>query len=182
VIVRRPKRKHKTHHDWSRYAERNDAVKRIGFCSYANYLVSPLWKSIRERVLKRADHCCCACTGVAWQAHHRHYSDDVLRGDRIDESVLVAICRDCHDHIETDDAGRKVPVHVANKRLKKLQNKFRSYPKPSNTCVCPARAAELGVVLVATPSGEMKVPPVTQARPTTKGPAPDRKASLPNVV
>lgn len=119
---RRPKGN--TWHDFSRYTERNAAVKLIGFVCYANYLVSPLWRSIRERVLSRADYTCHGCGGLAYQVHHRRYDLDVLKGLRIDETALVAICRDCHEHIEMDEAGRKLPIHQANKRLKKLRNKY----------------------------------------------------------
>lgn len=71
---------------------------------YKDYLKSPLWKSIRRRVLMAASHECACCSDKATQVHHRDYRPRVLNGN--DDSMLVALCRVCHEAIHTDLDGR----------------------------------------------------------------------------
>lgn len=60
---------------------------------YEAYLKSPAWKSIREKVISRADGICEGCLeNKATQVHHVSYEH------RFEEFCweLVAICNDCH--------------------------------------------------------------------------------------
>lgn len=71
---------------------------------YKDYLDSALWKRIRRRVLKAANHVCACCPDKATQVHHRDYRPRVLNGD--DDTMLVALCRTCHEAIHTGWDGR----------------------------------------------------------------------------
>ena len=48
---------------------------------YRDYLDSALWKRIRRRILKAANHICACCPDKATQVHHRDYRPRVLNGD-----------------------------------------------------------------------------------------------------
>ena len=80
------------------------ALERLGFKSYAEYLKSPKWASIRSRQLKRRP-CCRLCGARAWQVHHRDYSFDVLNGTNV--GCLMSVCGECHLFIEFDRWGKK---------------------------------------------------------------------------
>jgi 5-methylcytosine-specific restriction endonuclease McrA len=75
-----------------------------GFPDYESYRRSPLWRSIRRRVLSASNHECAGCQNRATQVHHRDYRPRVLAGE--DLTPLVPVCRECHKKIE--DARRKV--------------------------------------------------------------------------
>lgn len=106
--------------DLSRYALRDQVLLKMGFASYAAYLQSDLWKSIRSRVLARYRHKCQSCRAAATEVHHKHYSRAVLRGEHI--IGLKAICRACHQYIEFD-CGKKTDVPTANERLQAISVK-----------------------------------------------------------
>lgn len=60
---------------------------------YQDYLQTPEWKEIREKVLKRAKYHCQICnTKKSLQIHHRTYDN---RGNE-DLSDLIAMCKNCH--------------------------------------------------------------------------------------
>jgi hypothetical protein len=65
---------------------------------YPTYLESPLWHTIRKRVLDEAEHECACCFSRATEVHHRDYRPRVLSGDDI--SPLVALCAKCHRRID----------------------------------------------------------------------------------
>lgn len=109
------------------YANRNRILADIGFVCYSNYLVSDLWKSIREKVLRRDRFQCFGCGHHAFQVHHRSYDVEVLKGINI--NPLVAICRDCHETIEVDNAGRKLSLEAANRRLDAIRSRNRRASK-----------------------------------------------------
>ena len=79
---------------------------------YPAYRRSPLWASIRAKVLADAEHRCCGCNANATQVHHRDYRPRVLSGD--DLTPLVPICVNCHDKIE---AARKEISWQAGERI-----------------------------------------------------------------
>jgi hypothetical protein len=77
------------------YVYRDDNLRALGFDSYDAYLRSPLWASIRIRVLERCGTRCEVCSKkMAAQVHHRAYDPATLRGDSID--ALTATCFGCH--------------------------------------------------------------------------------------
>lgn len=85
------------------YAYRNDNLRALGFKSYASYLRSPLWQSIRQRVIARDGGCCACCLKLARkpQVHHRAYDSATLRGDDINSLTLS--CARCHRRAERPD-------------------------------------------------------------------------------
>lgn len=67
----------------------------IGFSTYAEYLASPLWRSIRGKILKAAKGKCHYCRGLAYQVHHERYTEGNLLGKT--EDGLQATCKTCHE-------------------------------------------------------------------------------------
>ena len=94
------------------YAERNRLLRAMGFADYRAYLASPLWASIRQRVLCRDRSRCRVCRHRAFQVHHLDYSDSTLRGKAIDR--LATICNLCHAEAEFTADGRKRGPQAAN--------------------------------------------------------------------
>lgn len=90
------------------------AFRKIGFSSYVDYLASPLWEAIRQRVLLRDKHKCCCCDQPASQVHHCSYAMSVMDG-KLDE-LLISVCKACHFAIEYVSVGEK---RQANKCLKR---------------------------------------------------------------
>jgi hypothetical protein len=76
--------------------------------TYDEYVASPLWVSIREKVLAAAGTKCTCCPRPATEVHHRDYRPRVLRGD--DLAPLVALCRDCHHMVDKLPNGRSREV------------------------------------------------------------------------
>ncbi len=72
-----------------------DNLQSLGFVSYADYLKSPLWASIRSRVYASKGRICLDCKSHrATQIHHRQYDLETLKGDTL--NYLVPVCRNCH--------------------------------------------------------------------------------------
>lgn len=76
------------------YRKRNEILRSMGYSSYGEYLASPLWKTIRTRILYRDRFTCYCCGERATQVHHKRYTKGSLSGEN--ENQLEAICRDCH--------------------------------------------------------------------------------------
>ena len=97
------------------YEARSFFLHQMGFSSYAEYLDSDLWATIRRRALVRDRHRCRACGRRAFQVHHRAYSLKALLG--LDLGPLLSICEDCHEWAERTREGKKRSLEMANKRL-----------------------------------------------------------------
>lgn len=97
------------------YSERRESLTQLGFMRYADYLASPLWATIRGRVLAASRFCCGCKATTPTQVHHKKYSAAVLAGQ--DDTQLVALYRQCHERIEFNVHGHKVSLEIANKRL-----------------------------------------------------------------
>ncbi len=82
------------------YADRDALLKSLGYFDYAEYLQSPLWKHIRQSVFIKSAKICRLCNSKADVVHHRSYAEEVLTGEKRDESVLVALCDTCHYAVE----------------------------------------------------------------------------------
>ncbi len=81
------------------YRYRDDNLRAMGFPSYADYLQSPLWASIRARVVADAGGVCSGCgadKGV--QVHHRAYDPATLKGEQL--HAMSALCFRCHSRME----------------------------------------------------------------------------------
>ena len=101
--------------------EQRDAVlKACGYSSYAVYLQSALWFSIRAKILPAA--CACGCGRIADQVHHTQYTEANLMGASLGH--LVPINHYCHRVIEFI-GKRKARLTEANAALKQRQNQHR---------------------------------------------------------
>ena len=99
-----------------RYRIRDATLKKMGYSSYKNYLESPLWRSIRGRVLARDGDKCRICGSEADHVHHQRYNRAILSGRDIRE--LLSLCSSCHKGFEFDDNGKKRDI-LEVKRLAK---------------------------------------------------------------
>lgn len=110
------------------YQTRNNLLLDLGFINYSEYLKSPLWQSIRNRVLERDGHQCILCCGTATECHHKFYSKRELLGKKIKH--IVSLCRICHEKIELD-GDRKLPWSAAYGKFKSAikRRKIRDHRK-----------------------------------------------------
>ena len=125
------------------YEARDDALRVIGFASYAEYLESALWKGIRYSVLRKRPHCR-VCGERADQVHHQNYSQAVLLGRN--RARLVSLCRAHHESIEFE-AGRKLSLKGANRKLRDLltckpENYFQVRKRIQKTAAARAPAID----------------------------------------
>jgi 5-methylcytosine-specific restriction endonuclease McrA len=60
---------------------------------YSEYLFSPEWHRIREKVLERDGHKCTKC-GSTQKLHAHHETYDRVGKENIDD--LLTLCRQCH--------------------------------------------------------------------------------------
>jgi 5-methylcytosine-specific restriction endonuclease McrA len=102
-------------HEGLTCSQRHDFLLSLGYVNYADYLKSPLWFSIRARVLGASPDC--ACGVPANQVHHKVYTEANLSGKTT--RGLWAICVDCHRRIEFD-GKRKTALHEANRKLRSI--------------------------------------------------------------
>lgn len=73
----------------------DDDLRLLGFMSYADYLKSPLWAGIRQKVYEQKGRICLDCKSHrATQIHHRQYGLETLKGETL--NYLVPVCRACH--------------------------------------------------------------------------------------
>jgi hypothetical protein len=87
------------------YRERDAILKEMGFTSYRAYLASPLWASIRERVMTRDRETCRLCPKPAAHVHHTRYDRATLEGREL--KFLAAVCARCHRFVEFGAGGEK---------------------------------------------------------------------------
>lgn len=84
------------------YRDRDENLRYLGFSSYSDYLASPLWAVIRDRIYARDNYRCtalyCSLRRVRLEAHHVSYALPVLLG--IDPGAIVTLCANCHDKVE----------------------------------------------------------------------------------
>jgi len=90
-------------------------LKEMGYNNYREYLAGVVWANIRERVLELHKHKCTICNRKATTIHHREYTEEVLRGSRIES--LEPLCWDCHNRIEYDKHGNKNDLFYANNKI-----------------------------------------------------------------
>ena len=114
--------------DWaSTYEERDEIVRYLGFGSYAEYLASELWESIKARVLRDKKRCyLCKRRGAAVQAHHHRYTRGNLSGKNLQE--IYPLCAFCHVAVEFTQKREKRSLKDAQKRFAKLRA-WRKWPK-----------------------------------------------------
>lgn len=99
--------------------------------SHLDYLVSPLWRSIRGRILARDRNTCQACGRMADTVHHKSYDREVLTGNR--DVDLISLCNSCHESIEFSWNGTakvKNTLKKANEKLAWLISHRSKTPPP----------------------------------------------------
>lgn len=103
------------------YGRRKRELSRLGFSSYDEYLLSPLWGRIRTEKLKDEDCTCYGCgRKAAAEVHHSSYERAVLQGKA--PHRLFVVCPDCHKEIEF--IGKmKIGPGEATAALRKLRLK-----------------------------------------------------------
>lgn len=87
------------------YADRDAALRSIGYIRYSNYLRSDLWAQIRLSALEVHGTQCKLCPAEFNTLHHLNYSRATLLGH--DLNGIVPLCRECHTLVEFTPAGRK---------------------------------------------------------------------------
>lgn len=95
----------------------------LGFERYDDYLKSPLWADIRERVLLRDNRACVVCKRDATHVHHRRYDIATMTGKNI--NMLVSICAGCHQDIHFEGKQR-LNYSKTDKKLKLRLKAHRS--------------------------------------------------------
>ena len=96
---------------------RSAILHRLGYSSYAKYLKSPLWKSIKQRVYAKYGASCQLCgMSIGVTLHHQSYTEANLSGRSLKD--LHPICHRCHDEIHIDpDTRKKLPLSEVRKRF-----------------------------------------------------------------
>ena len=77
----------------SPYDARNTTLAQLGYADYTAYRASPLWSSIRSRIMSGGR--CYVCGLPPEQVHHTSYDEAALLG--LDDSGLLPVCHACHE-------------------------------------------------------------------------------------
>lgn len=110
------------------YKDRDESLSYLGFFCYSDYLDSPLWKIIRDKIFAR-DGWKCTASGCKYkhrrgriklEAHHVSYALPVLLG--IDPGSIVTVCYHCHKRMEFD-GKKKLSLDLAQKKTIKQYKK-----------------------------------------------------------
>lgn len=101
------------------FTARNARLLKLGYSSYADYLSSDLWKTIRGKKLQKYPSCL-LCGKPAGEVHHLSYDQETMLGTK--DFCLVQLCGDCHHLIEFDGI-RKRDLDEANDELMRLASR-----------------------------------------------------------
>jgi hypothetical protein len=110
------------------YKNRAKVLSLLRFSNYREYLASPLWASIRERVFKVKGRKCYLCGNNANQVHHNRYRLSKMSGKSL--KFLVPLCGDCHKGIEFKDGDKVKKSNVVAINYKNSRQSFISKPIP----------------------------------------------------
>lgn len=113
------------------YGKRNRLILRMGFASYAHYLASELWASIRARVMDAWRHKCVVCHGAASEVHHLDYDRPTMDGSSL--SGLTPMCGKCHRKVEFEANGKKRTLKESEKRFWRLSKRSSARRKRVTT-------------------------------------------------
>ena len=100
------------------------ALQRAGHKSYATYLRSTHWASIRKLALILDRSCPCGRPGT--QLHHRHY--DLLGKEEEDLDCLQWLCGDCHPFVH-NQTPRPSDAVIPKSRRPRSSGKLRTRPR-----------------------------------------------------
>lgn len=98
------------------YQQRNALLREMGYPTYADYLASDLWQTIRRRVLAAHRYNCGLCSGRAVQVHHIRYTREAILGQGI--THFVPVCRSCHERHEVQNCY-KVTIDQCNEAMRR---------------------------------------------------------------
>ena len=99
-----------------KYDERLGVLILNGYQTYGDYLKSPLWQEIRERVFEKFGRICHFCTDQATQIHHEKYDLATIMGDSL--RYLIPVCGRCHTDGEFYPSGEKCSPLAATCRMR----------------------------------------------------------------
>lgn len=100
------------------YQSRAWFLKKLGFKSYRDYLASPIWQRVREKVFRVKGRQCALCSREATQIHHNRYHEADLLGRKL--KYIHPICGKCHEQIEFR-SGEKATLAQAKQTFKKIR-------------------------------------------------------------
>lgn len=93
--------------------------------SYKDYLDSDEWKKLRTRVRRRARGWCERCkVGPRADVHHLTY--ERLGNERLDD--LVAVCRECHEHLHGRRAQDPAAATYSKQEIKAVRHLYEIQP------------------------------------------------------
>lgn len=118
--------------------EQKKLLKELGYDSYRDYLSGIIWANIHDKVFEVKGKKCVICNRDGTVIHHRCYTESVIRGTDI--APLEILCWDCHNRIEYDKYGNKLPLIQVNQKLDWYKNNKEVWTKNKWSSIC------LGVV------------------------------------
>lgn len=117
------------------YSRRNKRLRFAGYVTYKEYLASPEWAALRQKVLDRDGGRCVACRDDASCVHHAKYSNRVLFGTE-PSAALISLCNRCHKFIEFNEDGSKTSTYHAMQKLRWLcRSRGTSLPGRCSVCM-----------------------------------------------
>lgn len=139
---------------------RREALARLGFGCYADYLASPLWKRIKQRVFER-DKKICVCGRPAHQVHHRQYEYRELSGESL--FWLVSLCVRCHRKVSYNSYGNIREPHEGEGMLracgrKKVESTSKKKKRPKGKKSARRKAHRALVRKLMGQAGSAEVP------------------------
>ncbi len=112
------------------YGTRDKVLLKMGFASYADYLISDLWSGLRGQVLLEYPNCR-TCGKIATVVHHTSYHKKFLQKGGV---ALVSICRTCHQLIEFREDGTKERFYDTLTKFLCLLTRMGEYDLATDTC------------------------------------------------
>lgn len=126
----------------SRYAIRNQALREMGYANYQAYLDSPLWLTIRMRIMARdTGWCRCCKRRAAISVHHITYDKPVMLGN--DDTQLIAICAGCHKRAEFNGEKKLTSTTEIFRRTRAGKRAVKKDMRPRCRC-CKEQRKRLG--------------------------------------
>lgn len=105
------------------YYGKKSKFKYNGFDNYEDYLKSPIWKSIRNRVFNKKGKICERCKSTKrLNVHHSSYAPNVMNGNDI--SKLYVLCESCHQRVHDIQKNDNVTLKKATKIVLDLKVSF----------------------------------------------------------
>lgn len=102
------------------YIYRDKILKKNGYGSYKDYLLSDHWKQVKLYVKDKWCHCCGSTRNLSM--HHKKYTKTMMEIPKVAAQVIVAVCQPCHDkiHIMSKESKYGLTIKGAEKKLRKL--------------------------------------------------------------